>query len=68
MGLKIVGVFCMAWAAATTFIAVARPARIWQMGKIKGFVTLLGATGATILFLVLAAAMAALGIWLTFFA
>ena len=66
MAATIVGIFCLLWAAAATYIAVAKPAKIWQLGKIQGFATLLGNTGATILFLVLAAGMGVLGVYLTF--
>jgi hypothetical protein len=66
MGLVILGVFCMLWAVATSYIALAKPEKMWKMGKIQGFVQMLGETGATILFLVLAAGMAVLGVWLTF--
>lgn len=66
MGLIIVGIFCMLWAVAVLYIAIAKPEKAWKMGKIQGFVQMLGDKGATILFLVLAVGMAVLGVWLTF--
>lgn len=49
MAALIVGIFLIVWGAAAALIGLLRPARIWQLGKLQGFVKLLGETGAMIL-------------------
>ena len=57
--------FLILWGAATLFIAVRKPDVVWKIGKIQGFVQLLGDQGAAILFGVIGAAALVGGIvWL----
>ena len=46
--------FLILWGLATLLIALLKPQSIWGLGKIQGFVQLLGDTGAAILFSLLA--------------
>lgn len=64
MGLFILGIFLIVWGAATALIAFLKPKPIWQMGKIQGFVKLLGETGTVILFLVMTVIAEGFGVWL----
>jgi len=48
------GIFFLLWGLATAYIALKRPPKIWQIGKIQGFVQLIGETATSILFLVMA--------------
>lgn len=66
MGLLILGIFLLVYAVVVVYIALAKPERIWKMGKIQGFTSILGDTGAMIFFLVVAAIAAGFGVWLTF--
>ena len=53
-GITILGSFLILWGIGTALVAIFKPKRIWKIGKIQGFVQLLGDTGTLILFLVLA--------------
>lgn len=46
--LEIGGIACLVWSAATLFVAIAKPRSVWQLGKLQGFVKILGETGATL--------------------
>jgi hypothetical protein len=54
--LTMIGIFLVVWGAAVGLLALAKPKSIWKMGKIQGFVQLLGEKGTVILFLILGAA------------
>ncbi len=54
--LKIVGYFLVLYGLACLAIALAKPAAIWKLGKIQGFIQLLGDKGTVILFLVIGVA------------
>jgi hypothetical protein len=47
-------IFFILWGLGTAYVALKRPAKIWQLGKIQGFVQLIGDSATTILFLVMA--------------
>lgn len=64
MTLTILGLLAILWGAATLYVGLARPASIWQIGKIQGFVGLLSERGTTIFFAVIGLAAVALGVWL----
>ena len=47
-------IFFILWGLATSYVAIKRPPKIWQLGNIQGFVQLIGETPTTILFLMIA--------------
>ena len=49
-------IFLILWGAGTASVAYFKPEKIWQIGKIQGFVQLIGDQGTTILFSVLGVA------------
>ena len=53
-GITILGIFLVLWGIGTALVAIFKPKGIWKIGKIQGFVQLLGDTGTMILFLVMA--------------
>ena len=53
MGLFILGIFLILWGCATFLVAVIKPKALWQMGKIQGFIKLLGDGGTMILFIIM---------------
>ncbi len=65
-GLTILAVFLILWGSATLLVALLKPPRLWQMGKIQGFVQVLSETGAVILFVVVAVAAIVGGVLLLF--
>ncbi len=46
-------IFLIIWGAGTASVAYSKPKSIWQIGKIQGFVQLIGEQGTTILFSIL---------------
>lgn len=60
----ILGLLALAYAVAVVFIAFKKPEAIWKMGKIQGFVKVLGEQGTVIFFYVWAALFCGLGLWL----
>jgi len=58
-GLQILGIFLAVWGVAVEAIAVIKPAAVWKLGKIQGFIQLMGDTGTTIFFVIIG--LAALG-------
>jgi hypothetical protein len=44
------GIFLIIWGILALIIGILRPAKLWKIGKIQGFVQLLGDTGTQILF------------------
>lgn len=52
-GLIILGLFLILWGAAVICIALIKPAKIWKLGKIQGFVKLMGDKGVAIFFLII---------------
>ena len=64
-GLALLGIFLVLYGVFSAFIGITkRPQSIWGMGKIQGFVKVLGETGAVIFFTVWGAAALGVGIWL----
>lgn len=63
-GLTIFALFLILWGLGTIAVAVFKPKNIWELGKLRGFVELLGEKGATIFFS--AAGLTALGggVWI----
>ena len=59
-----IGYFLVLWGLGTFYVAVIRPEKIWKLGKIQGFVQLLGDRTTSILFTVLGLVALIAGIWL----
>ena len=67
MGLLILGIFLLVYGVFVLILAFTKkPAAIWNMGKIQGFVKMLGNTGTVIFFTIWGLATLGIGIWLTF--
>jgi len=57
------GIFLALYGIAVVWIALAKPEKIWNMGKIQAFVKILGDIGTRIFFTLFAAAALGFGIW-----
>lgn len=62
----VLAVFLILWGLSSLIIGLLRPAAVWNLGKIQGFVKLLGNTGTTVLLALVGAAALAGGIILLF--
>lgn len=62
--LALLGVLAAGYGVFAIYIALKRPAKIWGIGKIQGFVKKLGERGTSIWFTVFGLAMIVLGVWL----
>jgi hypothetical protein len=62
--LALLGILAAAYGVFAVFVAWGRPAKIWGMAKVQGFVKKLGAVGTSIWFTVFGLALIGLGIWL----
>jgi hypothetical protein len=62
--MTILGWFLLVWGVATMVVGVFRPDPIWNLGKIQGFVGLLGDAGTTILLVVVGLAATVGGAWI----
>lgn len=51
--LTIVGIILVLYGLACFYIALAKPKAVWKLGKIQGFIELLGENGTVILLVVL---------------
>lgn len=63
-GLALLGLFLILYAVLVVVLAIKKPKSIWEMGKIKMFIKLLGEKGTVIFFYVIAAVALGFGIWL----
>ena len=52
-GLIILAIILILWGVIATLIAIIKPKKLWEIGKIQGFVKLMGDTATTIMILVL---------------
>jgi hypothetical protein len=59
------GLFLIVYSIAVFLIAGFKPKAIWKMGKIQGFVKILGELGTVIFFIIFGLAALGVGIWLT---
>ena len=59
------GIFLIVYAVLVFWITIKKPAKIWNMGKIQGFLKILGDVGTRIFFTVFGLAALGFGIWLT---
>lgn len=57
------GFVLIAYGAVTLYVALLKPKWVWELGKIEGFVQLLGEKGTVVLFSVVALAAAGAGLW-----
>lgn len=60
----LLGLLALIYAVAVFYIAIKKPAKIWGIKKIQGFVKVLGKKGTVIFFFVWGALFTVLGIWL----
>lgn len=60
----LLALLCFAYVGLVVWIAVKKPPKLWNLGKVKAFRKLLGETGTVIFFFVFAALFTVLGIWL----
>ena len=63
-GLALLGLFLILYGVLCAFIAIAKPPKMWEMGKIKAFRNKLGEKGTVVFFLVWGAIACGFGIWL----
>ncbi len=61
----LLGLLALAYAVFVSYVAATKkPESIWNMGKVQGFVKVLGEKGTVIFFFIWGLGFAALGIWL----
>jgi len=58
------GIGLIVYAVLVFWITIAKPGKIWNMGKIQGFIKILGDIGTRIFFAVWGLAALGIGIWL----
>lgn len=63
-GMALLGILAILYAVLVIYIAAKKPAKIWDMAKIKWFRKVLGENGTVIFFYIWAILFVALGIWL----
>jgi hypothetical protein len=63
-GLGLLGLLLIIYAVVVLYIAIKKPAKVWDMAKIKLFRKLLGELGTVIFFIVFALVAAGFGVWL----
>ena len=61
-GADIGGIALLLYAVAVFWITLAKPPAIWQIGKIQGFVRILGETGTRVFFAIWGVAAAVIGV------
>ncbi len=59
------GLFLIVYAVLVFWITFKKPAKIWNMGKIQGFVKILGVVGTQIFFVIWGLIGLGIGLWLT---
>lgn len=62
--LPLLALLCFAYSGLVVWIAIKKPEKLWNMGKIQVFRKILGDRGTEIFFYILAAVFVGLGIWL----
>ncbi|MBN2049751.1 MAG: hypothetical protein JW760_04850 [Spirochaetales bacterium] len=64
MGMIILGIVMVLYMVFVLYLAITKkPAAIWNMGKIQGFVKILGETGSRIFFIIFGLAVGGFGIY-----
>ncbi|MFP4365126.1 MAG: hypothetical protein ACLFR1_14785 [Spirochaetia bacterium] len=64
MGLLILGIVLIVYGVFCVFIGAVKFSPVWNMGKIQGFVKMLGEIGTQIFLVVWGLIAAGIGIWL----
>ena len=60
----ILGIFMVVYCVFVLFLSITKkPAAIWNMGKIQGFVNILGETGTKIFFIIFGLVVGGFGVW-----
>ena len=62
--ITVIGIALIAYGLFAAYIALVRPPKIWQIGKIQGFVQILGEAGTVVFFMIIAVATFVGGIFL----
>ena len=57
-------IFLVVYAVACYLIALFKPSKIWNMGKIQGFVKIMGEVGTQIFIFIFGSVSLGFGIWL----
>ncbi len=60
----VLGIILILYSIAVVWITYAKPAKVWNMGKIQGFVSALTEKGTVIFFYVWAVLAFVIGVWL----
>lgn len=63
-GFALLGILLFVYAGLVFFVAVKKPKKIWNMGKIEGFKKVLGERGTVIFFTIWGLLAVAVGVWL----
>ena len=63
-GLALLGLILILYSVVVVVLAIRKPKSIWEMGKIKAFIKVLGEKGTVIMFYLIAAVALGFGIWL----
>ncbi len=63
-GLALLGLILILYSVVVVVLTVKKPKSIWEMGKIKAFIKVLGERGTVILFYIIAAVALGFGVWL----
>ena len=63
-GWALLGLLLIAYAAFVVYLNIKKPAKIWDMAKIRMFRKLLGEQGTVVFFYIFAAVALGFGIWL----
>ncbi len=58
----VLAILLIVYSAVVFWILVYRPAKVWKMGKIQGFIKILGEWGTRVLFILVALISLVLGI------
>ena len=62
--LALLGVLSGGYGIFAVFVALKKPEKIWNMGKVKGFIEKFGERGTQVWFCVFGAVLIGLGVWL----
>jgi hypothetical protein len=60
------GIILVLYSIVVFWVALTKPQKIWNMGKIQAFITILGEFGTRLFFVVFGCAALVLGIWFMF--
>ena len=63
-GLAILGLFLILYGVVVVTFAARKPKSVWETGKVRYFISLLGNRGTVVFFYAIAAVALGFGIWL----